>query len=139
MPDLPIHHVIFTRVERAYSPRNVSGYQIVYQSPALGREVTQIEKRLQCFETGKRGSERYQFFWTDRDQAVVAKTVPLLQPDPEVVDSSRRDAFLAHALVIRQDAFATLRSDPFAVFEAAEHADLFAEDVDRLVAYLRAQ
>jgi len=139
MPDLPIHHVIFTRVERAYSPRNVSGYQIVYQSPALDREVTQIEKRLQCFETGKRWSERYQFFWTDRDQAVVAKTVPLLQPDPEVIDSGRRDAFLAHALVIRHDAFAAVRNDPFAVFEAAKLADLFAEDVEQLVTYLRAE
>src|SRR5215469_956831 len=119
MPDLPIHHVIFTRVERAYSPRNVSGYQIVYQSPALDREVMQIEKRLQCFETGKRGSERYQFFWTDRDQAVVAKTVPLLHPDPEIIDSGQRDAFLAHALVIGQNAFANIKNDPFAVFEAA--------------------
>lgn len=139
MPDLPIHHIIFTRVERAYSPRNVSGYQVVYQSPALDREVTQIEKHLQCFETGKRRSERYQFFWTDRDQAVVAKTVSLLQPDPEIIDAGRRDAFLAHALVIRQDAFAAVWNDPFAVFKAAERANLFAEDEEQLVAYLRAE
>lgn len=138
MPDLPLHHVIFTRVERAYSPRNTSGYQCVYQSIELGREVTQIEKRLQCFETGRRGSERYQFFWTDQQQAVVTKTVPLLRPDPEIIDASRRDAFLAHALVIGQEAFASVRNDPFAVFEAANLADLFATDVVQLVDYLRA-
>ncbi len=138
MPVIPIHHVIFTRVERTYSPRNASGYQVVYQSRALGREVAQIEKRLQCFETGKRGSERYQFFWTDLDQAVVARTVPLLHPDPEVIDSGQRDAFLAHALVIGRDAFAVVRNDPFAVFETVK-ADLFAEDEEQLVAYLRAE
>ncbi len=49
MPVIPIHHVIFTRVERNYSPRNASGYQVVYQSRALVREAAQIEKRLQCF------------------------------------------------------------------------------------------
>jgi hypothetical protein len=139
MPDLPLHHVIFTRVERAYSPRNVSGYQIVYQSPALGLEVTQIEKRLQCFAVERPGDERYQFFWTDRQQAVVAKTVPLLAPDSEVIDAGRRAAFLAHALVIEREAFATIRNDSFAVFEAARMADLFAEDVERLVTYLRDQ
>ena len=139
MPVIPIHHVIFTRVERTYSPRNTSGYQIVYQSSALDREVAQIEKRLQCFETGKRESERYQFFWTDRDQAVVARTVPLLHPDPEVIDSGQRDAFLAHALVIGHDDFAAVRNDPFAVFEAAKQADLFAEDVEQLVAYLHGE
>ena len=139
MPVLPVHHVIYSRVERAYSPRNVSGYQVVYQSPALGREVTQIEKRLQCFETGKRWNERYQFFLTDREQVVVAKTVPLIHTDPEVIDSGRRDAFLAHALVIRRDAFDAVRSDPFAVFEAAGRAGLFAEDAEQLATYLRAE
>src|SRR5438046_10616627 len=81
MPDLQIRHVIFTRVERAYSLRNSSGYQIVYQSPTLGRETTQIEKHLQCFQTGGQRSNRYQFFWTGRDQVVLAKSIPLLQPD----------------------------------------------------------
>ncbi|HEY1349290.1 MAG TPA: hypothetical protein VGF67_06665 [Ktedonobacteraceae bacterium] len=137
MPDLPLQHVIFARVERAYSPRNVSGYQIVYQSPDLGLAVTQIEKRLQCFEIDRQGGERYQFFWTQRQQAVLAKTVPLLAPDPEVIDAGRRAAFLAHALVIERQAFATIRNDPFAVFEAARTADLFAQDVEHLVAYLR--
>lgn len=137
MPDLQIHHVIFARVERAYSPRNFSGYQIVYQSPALGKETAQIEKRLQCFETGRQRNERYQFFWTEKGQAVLAKSVPLLQPDPDVIDIAQRDAFLAHALIVSKEAFASVWNDPFAIFEAAERDGLFAEDVEKLVGYLR--
>jgi hypothetical protein len=97
----------------------------------------QIEKRLHCFEIGGRESERYQFFWTDRDQAVVTRTVPLLLPDPEIIDASRRAAFLAHALVIERHAFAAVRNDPFAIFEAARSANLFAEDEEQLATYLR--
>lgn len=139
MPDIQIHlhHVIFARVERAFSPRNSSGYQIVYQSPALGKETAQIEKRLQCFETGRRRSERYQFFWTERGQAVLAKSVSLIQPDPDVIDIAQRDAFLAHALIVSKEAFASVRNDPFAICEAAEREDLFAQDVEKLVGYLR--
>src|SRR5205823_4018622 len=65
--------------------------------------------------------------------------VPLLHPDPEVIDSGRRDAFLAHALVIGQKAFADVKNDPFTVFEAANKANLFAEDEEQLVAYLRVE
>ena len=137
MPDLQIQHVIFARVERAYSPRNSSGYQIVYQSPALGRETTQIEKRLQCFETGRQRKERYQYFWTEKGQAVLAKSVSLVQPDPDVIDRAQRDAFLAHALVVSKEAFASVWNNPFAVFDAAERDGLFAEDVEQLVSYLR--
>lgn len=137
MPDLQVHHVIFTRVERAYSPRNSSGYQIVYQSPALGREVAQIETRLQCFETGRRGNERYQFFWTEKEQVVLTKSVSLLQPDPDVIDRGQREAFLAHALVVSKEEFDSVHNYPFAIFEAAEQVGLFAEDVEQLVSYLR--
>jgi hypothetical protein len=137
MPDIQVQHVIFTRVERAYSPRNSSGYQVVYHSRELGKEVEQIEKRLQCFETGKGKSERHQFFWTEKGQAVLAKSVSLLQSNPEVIDRSQRDAFLAHALVVSKEAFARVWNDPFAVFEAAEEAGLFAVDDEQLVGYLR--
>lgn len=138
MPDLlQVQHVIFTRVERAYSPKNASGYQIVYQSSTLGREVAQIEQRVQCFEADKGGNERYQFFWTERGQAVLTRSIPLLQPDSEVIDHGQRDAFLAHALVIDRDEFANCRNDPFALIEAAEQANLFVDDVEQLVDVLR--
>jgi len=139
MPDLQIRHVIFTRVEKRYSLRNYSGYQIVYQSPALGKETMQIEKRLQCFETGRQRNERYQFFWTEQDQAVLAKSIPLLQPDPDVIDLAQRDAFLAHALVVSKEEFLSVRNDPFAVFDAAERVGLFAEDEEQLVNYLHTE
>ncbi|GCE08121.1 hypothetical protein [Dictyobacter aurantiacus] len=139
MPDLQIQHVIFTRVERAYSPNNVSGYQIAYKSAALGNDTTAIEKRLQCFEPGRQESARYQFFWTEQGQAVLARSVPLAEIDPEVIDPAQRDAFLAHALVVSRADFARIRNDPFAIFDAAENNDIFAEDADRLVDYLRAR
>ena len=136
MPALSIQHVIFTRVESAYSPRHSSGYQIVYQSPDLGKhETSQIEKRLQCFAPVKRHDERYQFFWTEQGQAVLTKSVPLPHPDPEVIDRSRRDAFLAHALVLNQEAFASVSNDPFALFDAAD--DVFIRDEEQLVDYLQ--
>jgi len=136
MPDLQVRHIIFTRVERAYSPRNTSGYQVVYHSPTLGAEVGQIERTLQCFETG-REHERSQFFWTDRGHAVLTRSVSLLQPDPDVIDAGQRPAFLAHALVLSREEFENAYNDPFAIFEAAEDADLFASDEEQLVAYLQ--
>jgi len=42
MSDIYIDHILFTRVEKAYSLRNVSGYQVVHQSPGLGSEVGEI-------------------------------------------------------------------------------------------------
>lgn len=136
MPVLSIQHVIFTRVESAYSPRHTSGYQIVSQSPGLGKhETSQIEKRLQCFAPVRRYDERYQFFWTEQGQAVLTKSVPLPDPDPEVIDRSRRDAFLAHALVLNQEAFASISNDPFVLFDAAY--DVFIRDEEQLVNYLQ--
>jgi hypothetical protein len=137
MPELRTQHVIFTRVERAYSPRNSSGYQIVYHSPMPEKVVTQIEKQLQCFQTGAQKIDRYQFFWTENNQAVLAKSVPLHQPDPDVIDRAQRDAFLAHALIVSREEFALVRNNPFAVFEAAEREGIFAEDAEQLVGYLQ--
>jgi len=139
MTVIQIRHVIFTRVERAYSLNNSTGYQIVYQSLTLGKETVQIEKQLQCFGGGRQKNSRYQFFWTEKDQVVLAKSVPLIQPDPDVIDRAQRDAFLAHALVVSKEEFATVYNDPFAVFEAAENENLFAEDEEQLVSYLRGQ
>src|SRR5437879_5945341 len=120
MPDIYVQHVIFTRVERVYSPRRTSGYQIVYQSDSLGSETLQIEKRLQCFQPHSQSIERYQFFWTENEQAVLARSIPLFRPDPEIIDREQRDAFLAHALVLNKKAFTLVKNDPFAVFAAAE-------------------
>ncbi len=139
MPVIQIQHVIFTRVERAYSRKNSTGYQIVYESPGPGRETAQIEKQLQCFKVSGQRSYRYQFFWTEQDQVVLAKSVPLIQPDPDIIDRAQRDAFLAHALVVSKEAFAAVRNDPFAIFEAAERESLFAEDEEQLVSYVREQ
>jgi len=136
MPEVHIEHVIFTRVERRYSPHGYSGYQIVYQSPSLGTETTQIEKSVQCFLTNKQQMNRYQFFWTAQGQAVLTKSISLLSPNRDVIDRDQRDAFLAHALVVSQEHFARVRNDPFAIFEAAEQMHLLAESVEQMVSYL---
>jgi hypothetical protein len=137
MPDVHIEHVIFTRVEKMYSPQGYSGYQIIYQSPSLGTETAQIEKYVQCFLTNKQQMNRYQFFRTAQGQAVFTKSVSLLSPDREVIDRDQRDAFLAHALVVSPEHFARVRNDPFAIFEAAENLHLLAENVEQIVSYLR--
>jgi hypothetical protein len=137
MPDVRIQHVIYTRVEKMYSPQGRNGYQIVYQSPSLGTETAQIEKYIQCFQTNKKHMNRYQFFWSENGQAVMTKSVSLLSPDSEVIDRNQRDAFLAHAIILSKDAFACVRNDPFAIFEAAEEQHLFTENVEQLVSYLK--
>ncbi len=137
MPDVQIAHVIFTRVEKNYSSRGYSGYQIVYQSPSLGDEIAQIEKLVQCFSVNKQEMNRYQFFWTANKQAVFTKSISLLAPDKDVIDRNQRDAFLVHALVVSQEHFALVNNDPFAMFEAAENMHLLTENVGQLVAYLR--
>lgn len=135
MPDIRIKHVIYTRVEHPYSPNNISGYQIVYQSPSLGSETSEIERHLQCFQPNGQLIERYQFFWTQKDQAVLTRSVPLFKPDREIIDRDQRDAFLAHALVLKREDFAQVRNDPFAIFEAAEHSQLFARNEQHVLMY----
>lgn len=137
MPDVHLDHIIFTRVEKAYSPRGFSGYQVVYQSPSLGTEVSEIERTVQCFLTNKQQIQRYQFFWTSQGQAVCTKSFSLLAPDKEVIDRNQRDAFLTHALVLSREDFALVRNDPFAVFEAAESQQMLTASVPQLVGYLR--
>lgn len=138
MPEVHLAHVLFTRVEKAYSPRGTSGYQVVYHTLALEAETLQIEKQVQCFQINHQQMVRYQFFWTTSGQAVCARTVSLLAPNREVIDRDQRDAFLAHALVLSRADFTRLRNDPFALFAAAERAQILAGQVEQLVGYLRA-
>jgi hypothetical protein len=135
---LSVQHLLFSRVEAAYSPQGRNGYQVVHQSTSLSKEsAQQIEKRMQCFQTNERDIERYQFFWTDQGQAVITKSV-LVEPDREVIDrDARPDAFIAHALILGKEAFLRIRNDPFAVIAAAEANHVFAEDVEQLVQYIR--
>lgn len=135
---LSVQHLLFSRVEAAYSPQGRNGYQVVYQSASLGKESTQqIEKRVQCFQTNEQNIDRYQFFWTDQGQAVITKSVRV-EPDREVIDrDGRPGAFIAHALILRKESLARIRNDPFAVIAAAEASHVFAEDVDELVQYIR--
>jgi hypothetical protein len=137
MPEVQLDHVLFARVEKPYSPRGSSGYQVVYQSPTLGSETAGIEKQVQCFQINRHHLVRHQFFWTASGQAVCTHTVSLIAPDREVVDRDQRDAFLVHALVLSRADFARIHNDPFALFAAAEQLQVLAGQVEQLVQYLR--
>jgi len=137
MPNLAVKHLVFTRVEPAYSPRRTAGYQTIYYSQDLEPEVEQIEKRLQCYQQSITPGEqriRYQFFWSERRQVVLSKSLTLFSPDRQVIDREGRNAFLAHALIFSQADFASLRNDPFAVFDAAEQAPWFVQSVSQIAA-----
>ncbi len=61
-----------------------------------------------------------------------------IEPDMVVIDAARRPGqFIAHALVVDKAEFDEIGNDPFAIFEAAELADIFAGGVETLVTYLR--
>ncbi|HEY1349291.1 MAG TPA: hypothetical protein VGF67_06670 [Ktedonobacteraceae bacterium] len=135
MPEVQLDHVLFARVEKPYSPKGSSGYQVVYQSPALGSVAAAIEKQVQCFQINRHHLLRHQFFWTAAGQAVCTRTVSLIAPAPDVVDRDQRDAFLVHALVLSRADFASIHNDPFALFAAAEQ--VLAGQVSQLVQYLR--
>src|SRR6185437_13233837 len=109
MQQIQVKHVLFTRVEKAFSPHGASGYQVVYHSPALAPDIAQIEKSIQCFQTNRQQLTRYQFFWSASGQAVLTKSIALISPDREVIDRDQRDAFLVHALVLAQEDFALAR------------------------------
>jgi len=137
MPNLAVKHLVYTRVEPAYSPRLNPGYQVIYHSQDLEAEAKQIENRLQCYQQSIIPGEqriRYQFFWSERGQVVLSKSLRLFSPDRQVIDREGRDAFLAHALILRQADFADLRNDPFAVFDAVEQAPWFVKSVPQIAA-----
>ena len=141
MRTIPIHHLIYTRVEPPFSPRHRNGFQTVLCSPALEQDAAQIEAYVQCFvpDTAQGGIApiEHQFFWTRTGKAVLVRISPI-EPDAVVIDAARRPGqFIAHALVVDKASFDEIGNDPFAIFEAAELADIFAGGVETLVAYLR--
>lgn len=133
MPDLTIQHLIFSRVEAEYSPNQRSGYQIVFQSPGLEGDGPSIEKRIQCFQYNGEEIERFQYFHTDSGRVVVARTVPILDPDPNIIDRNRRPgAFITHCCVLTKEEFSRVGNDPFAFFL---NRHLFTDDVETMVSY----
>lgn len=142
MPDLKVSHLIYTRVEPAYSPESRNGFQVVHVSPEIRGDAAEIERMVECSSLSRwhyeTGTPEYRYFWTQSGLAVVAQTVPM-PPDRTVIDSMGREDshFLVHALVLHADQFVRVRNDPFAVIEGATREGILTDSVELLVEYLR--
>jgi len=141
MPRLNFAHLVYTRVEPAYSPQRKNGFQTVYVSPDVSAEDRKaIESRIQCFAPSKLHAEQdiaeYQFFWVPGGAAVIVQTIPI-DRHPEVIDAAagRTGHFIAHALILEPDEFERIRNDAFALIKAAQK-ETFIETVEELVAFL---
>lgn len=134
---IQINHVIFSRVESQYSPKNESGFQVALSSKNISVEdVSAIEKRVKCFNYDMNMETiRYQFFWTPTKQAAIVKSTPV-KGHTEIIDRYGRDgAFIAHAILLSENDFSSIQNDPFSVFEGADK--LFASTPEQLRSYVK--
>lgn len=134
---IPVEHIIFSRVEAAYSPSKRSGYQVVFASKSVSEnDIASFEKLVKCFNYNKQiGLERYQFFWTPSQKAAIVKSTPV-EGHREIIDrSGRSGAFIAHAILLTKEVFAHIHNDPFALIDCADA--IFSASPERLKAYLR--
>jgi len=143
MPDLSVSHLIYTRVESAYSSKSSSGFQVTYVSPDIRADEAEIERMVQCSSLSRwhheTGTPEYRYFWTQNGSVVIAQTAPI-PGDQTVIDKAKdRDGshFVVHAIVLKSEQFARVRNDPFAVIEAALDASVFTDSVELLVQYVR--
>lgn len=132
---LNAEQLLFSRIEAQYSAKRKSGYQVVYATPSLNpQDITTIERRVQCFEY-PRDLPRFQYFHLETGKAVLVKSTPIIEVDPEITDRNKRGgAFIAHALILSHNDFSQIHHDPFLIFN---HSSLFVSDartmVDRFV------
>ena len=114
--------VIFTNVEADESPNGVRGFQTVFCSDEIDKEVLQaeIEPALQYFPRKGLGlgdnPPEFVFFRTSSRQIVVGCITPLLD---KLDKFGRKKMLFAHALVFEEDEFLSLvDNNPFAVIDA---------------------
>jgi hypothetical protein len=114
--------VVFTNVEADESPNGVRGFQTVFFSEGIDKEVLQaeIEPALQYFPRNGRGPgdspQEYVFFSLSSLQVVVGCITPLLDKLDKFL---RKKMLFAHALVFdAKDFLELLDNNPFAVIDA---------------------
>jgi hypothetical protein len=131
MSTLRAAQLIYSRVEPDYSPQRKSGFQTVYKSDSLtGAEVSQIEKRVQCFQPGQPNATRYQFFIIESGAIVLTHSV-LIETHPEIVDrDSRGGVFVAHCLILSRADFDKVDFNPFTLLQMHN----FVENAEAMVA-----
>lgn len=125
MPDapaaVPAHQLIYTNVEADLSPNRQRGFQVWLASPELTPEQRRATaKRLDDFRLppGVAGPAavlaRHVFFHlADSGYFVVARTVPSAERDK----FGRGGKFHAHAVLVKEDAFRSLGSNPFRIID----------------------
>ena len=125
MPDTPApvlaHQLIYTNVEADLSPKRQRGFQVWLCSPELTPDQQRLTaKRLDDFRlppgSGPNNTTltRHVFFrLPDAGYYVVARTVPSAERDK----FGRGGKFHAHAVLLTEDAFRALGSDPFRVID----------------------
>ncbi|GEM_PF-5495111 len=134
MSALTAKHVIFSRIEYAYSPNRRSGYQVFYATPSLSQsDVDFIEKRVQCFQAPHINSIRYQYFVLGSGNVAITHSKSLTPDMPkyqEVIDGAGREgAFIAHVLVLSRNQFEQLQNNPFIVIDNVD----FIQTIDELL------
>lgn len=114
--------VVFTNVEADESPNGVRGFQTVFFSEGIDKEVLQaeIEPALQYFPRNGRGPgdspREYVFFSLSSLQVMVGCITPLLD---KLDKFGRKKMLFAHALIFdAKDFLELLDNNPFAVIDA---------------------
>lgn len=132
MVAIQAYELFYSRVEAPFSPRNRSGYQVVYHSPALdSASVREIENQVRCFEASQ-VSTRYQYFHLASGAVALALSRELDSVNTQITDrAGRPGTFITHCLVLQPDAFATLDNNPLAIFDADA---AFVTEVDSMIA-----
>ncbi len=110
-------HMIFTRVEAAFSPTNESRFQVYYHSPGIAdKDVELIRDRVQVFRPNLASLVRKQFFLLPDRQVVVTSTHNFMG-HPQINDKYERDILLAHCLVFSTADFSKTLNNPFKIFD----------------------
>jgi hypothetical protein len=135
MPDINADQMIFTRVERSWSPRSFAGYQTVHRSSGIDdttmKAVESVIQTLpQTAQARSVGERRRQFFRVNTDHFVIAHTT-VIDPHPEITDRNRRGAFLVHCVLVPSDTFTWLRDNPFEIFDQVSFVSSAEEMRDR--------
>lgn len=105
---------IFSNVPKDQSPSRKRGYQtLFYTRAALSREdVLRLEEHALFY--GDVSAPAKLQFWILGQQAVVAHTVPLLEPD----EFGRTGRYLTHSLILSPADFQHLESAPWPIVQA---------------------
>jgi len=111
---LKVAQLIYTNVEKERSPTGKRGFQtLFYTKDALTEaDVEAIEGRLLYYPSESEPTKSL-FFRLGDDRIVVARIVPLAEPDK----FGRKGRYLGHAFILQVDEFAQIGYHPFVLLD----------------------